>query len=658
MTAFGDSSPLLPFVDGSYARARFAFAPPPAGELPEQRRLLAGVAEVDITPPPGLPKAGYSKNAHTGTGFRTRLKARVVHLRCGTSSLALVALDLLGGSAVLQHLVADAVLDRTDVPMAGLLLGATHTHAGPGQYLGSDFYNRFASNQAGFDPAWTQFLADQVADAVVSAVTTRRPARLAFGTSEVWGFTRNRSLAPHVRNPSVTDHRTGAQRRYVNINPELHLLRVDADASDGGTEPLGALVVFSIHGTGIPMKAEHYNADVWAYIVGELARRVEADYGSRPVVGAIEGTHGDMTPAMRRGQAGHLEAERVGRGIGAAAADLYRALDGELSDRVELACGLREVDLDRGRAIDGIELPRRAAVGAALVTGAAENTTPVLDRIVPFQAGHPKPGRRGPHGAKWVLGSRWLQPFVVPPSSYPRVLPIQVLRVGDTVVPALPFEVTVDSGRRIAAAVARAAVRAGIRRVVVTSVANEYSGYCTTPEEYDLQYYEGGHTIYGPNTQPFLAAHAAHLAADTVAAGVVSDTVAERWFDLGVRRFLPFPEGAPVERVVDGPAVFHDSSPSSFPRWELDWIDAAPGDLVWHEPLVRVERSEGGGRWELVADDSDWDVGVEHMGEADEGPGHRYVARWWNPEFRGDCAYRFVVTTNAARNDLASDPFS
>ena len=34
---------------------------------------------------------------------------------------------------------------------------STHTHAGPGQFLGTDFYNRFASNRSGFDPASKAF---------------------------------------------------------------------------------------------------------------------------------------------------------------------------------------------------------------------------------------------------------------------------------------------------------------------------------------------------------------------------------------------------------------------------------------------------------------------------------------------------------------------
>src|SRR5690242_6571193 len=134
-------------------RFSLRLAAPESPALPVVEGLLAGVAEVDLTPPPGMPKAGPSKNAHDGNGFRTRLKARVVHLRAGSSSVALVALDLLAGSALVQHAVARLIED-TDVPLSGLFLAATHTHAGPGQYSGSSFYNDWASNRPGFDPAY------------------------------------------------------------------------------------------------------------------------------------------------------------------------------------------------------------------------------------------------------------------------------------------------------------------------------------------------------------------------------------------------------------------------------------------------------------------------------------------------------------------------
>lgn len=656
-------SPLLAFAKRRSGRARFSVTPvapsgPEAGLHVDG--LLAGAAEVDITPPPGVPKAGYSRNAHTGTGFRSRLRARILHLRSGDTSLAIVQCDLLGGSAVVHHLVARAVADRTDVPLSGLMIGATHTHGGPGQFLGTRFYNRFASNKTGFDSAWTQQLCERIADGVVEAVETRCPARLAVGSTEVWGLTRNRSLAPHVRNLSVDDSRTAPQRAYVSVNPQLHLIRVDTAAEDGSYEPLAATVVFSVHGTGVPMQSEEYNADLWAYLVDELAQQIARGHGQRPVVGAIEGTHADVAPALHPGTAGHLEAQRVGRGIGCEAAALYERLEKELTDQVDLAAGLREVDLDRSRSIGPVTLPKRPAVGAALLAGAYENETPVVRHIPPFKAGSPKRRGRGAQGAKWVVGGPF-QRLVVPPSGFPRVLPVQVIRLGRAVLVGLPFELTVETGRRIAAAVTDQAGSRGVEQVIVSSVANEYAGYCATPEEYDLQHYEGGHTLYGPQSQPFFAAHVARLAEETLRTGSVSDLVAERRFDLVHRRYLPRPGGRDVERALLGPATFTDATARTDPYWEQRWRDASPGNLRWHDPLVRVESADGDESWQRAlsdgrtVDDQGCDVEVVHLGKDKQG--HRYAARWWNPVFRSYRRHRFVLVANGTRAKLTGDPF-
>jgi neutral ceramidase len=654
-------SPLLAFLTGG-GRARFSSVPAPAGDRPLVAGLLAGAAEADITPPPGMPKAGYSANAHDGAGFRTRLRARVLHLRAGTASLAVVQCDLLGGSSVVHHLVARELEASTDVPFAGLFIGATHTHAGPGQFLGTDFYNRFASNRAGFDPAYTQFLVEEIAAACQRAVASRRPALLAHGRTDVWGLTRNRSLAPHVRNPEVGDKRTEPQRKFVAINPWLHLIRADVARDDGGHDPLAAVAVFSVHGTGISMRSADYNADVWAYLCGELGDRIERAHGCRPVVGAIQGTHADVAPAIHPGLAGHLEAARVGRGLGAEAAELYERLERDLTDNVQLGAGLREVNLDRARGIDGIRLPTRPAVGAALVAGAHENTTPVIHRLPPFRAGRPKRwGSRGPQGAKWVLGSKWLQPLILPTASFPRVLPLQVLRIGDAMLAGLPFELTVETGRRIQQQIAAAVPGAGINSVVVSSVANEYSGYATTPEEYGLQHYEGGHTLYGPMTQPFLAAHVARLAAEVATSPLVQDVLAERTFDLRAHRYLPVPEPRAAPRQLCGPAVFTDPTRDVDGYWELTWLDAAPANLSWHAPLVRVEAADSDDSWVparhqgRVVDDSGWDLEVVHLGAA--GDGHRYAVRWWDPTFRSASRHRFVLVANGGQPEMCSQPF-
>lgn len=663
----GESSPLAPFIDLDRGRARFALQPAPPTELDDVHSLLAGAAEVDITPPPGMPKAGYSSNAHDGAGFSTRLRARVLHLRAGRSSLAWVQCDLLGGSSVLQHLVAAAVAHHTDVPLAGVMIGATHTHAGPGQFLGTDFYNRFASNRGGFDPAYASFLVERIAGAVTDAVSTREPARLAVGSTEVWGLTRNRSLDPHVQNDTVTDRRLEPQRKFVAINPHLQLVRVDRRAAAGGYEPLAATVVFSVHGTGISHHARDYNADLWAFVVGELRHRIGERTGTRPVVGAVEGTHADVAPAIRPGLAGPLEARRVGRGVGAEAAALHERLEADLTGQVELAAGLRELDLTSDRSAGGVTLPNRPAVGAALVAGAHENLTPVIGRLPPFRAGTTKPfGGHGPQGEKWVLGSRWLQPLILPLRSFPRRIPVQVLRIGPVVVVGLPFEITVETGRRVQAAVDDVVRAAGVERTIVASVANEYCGYVATAEEYRRQFYEGGHTLYGPNTQRFLTAHAARLAGETVREGIVADVPAERSWDLKVQRFLARPTGARIERATVGPATFTDPTKVADGCWALEWVDVPPGDLVWHEPLVRVEAELDDGGWRLArspeglpADDQGWDVDVTHLGVAGDGPeaGHRYRTRWWDPSFRAGRRHRFVLLGAHGRRELPSEPF-
>ncbi|HVB93660.1 MAG TPA: neutral/alkaline non-lysosomal ceramidase N-terminal domain-containing protein [Acidimicrobiales bacterium] len=670
MTATDDyDSPLRQLVNGDAGDVRFCITPRSFdSDLPDVGGLLAGASEVDITPPPGMPKAGFSKNAQDGNGFRNRLRARVLHLRAGRTSLAIVQLDLLSGSALLQHLVARAVAEATDVRLPGLFIGATHTHAGPGQFDASQFYNRFASNRPGFDPAWTQFLAGSIAGAVIEAVNARVPARVGVGRTEVWGLTRNRSLDPYSRNRTVPDKRLDPQRKFAAVNPWLHLVRVDAQAHDGGFRPLAAMTVFSVHGTGISHHCHEYHADLWAYLNDELARRVERSTGSRPVIGAIEGTHADCAPAIRFGRAGFIEAERVGRGIGVEAAELYDRMEGTLSGHVRLAAGIRELDLDNGGDVIGDHRLAPPLLGASQVAGAKENTTPALHLIPPFRAGYPKPfSKRLPHGAKWVLGSGRLQPLILPTRDFPRVLTIQVLRIGDTTVVGAPFEITVEAGRRIAEAVDRTgggarAVPDGHRGggTIVSSVANGYCGYCTTPEEYSRQYYEGGHNLHGPATQGWLAAQAARLADEVASVGVgyVSHLLPERRFSLSMRHYLPVPgAGALTSRQILAPAQFHDGAREDPGRWEFCFLDAPPGDLRWHDPLVRVEREDAHFGWTVVEDDQGVNLGLVHQGGSKTNRGHTYAARWYNPWLGAGRRHRFVVLANGGRPELSSDPF-
>ena len=91
-------------------------------------------------------------------------------------------------------------------------------------------------------------------------------------------------------------------------------------------------------------------------------------------------------------------------------------------------------------------------------------------------------------------------------------MPLSAVRFGNRVLLAVPGEMTVELGRRLRAAARAALSGSGLTRVVVAGYANEYVSYLTTPEEYAAQHYEGGTTVYGPASGPFLTAALADLA--------------------------------------------------------------------------------------------------------------------------------------------------
>lgn len=86
-------------------------------------------------------------------------------------------------------------------------------------------------------------------------------------------------------------------------------------------------------------------------------------------------------------------------------------------------------------------------------------------------------------------------------SWYQEDLPLQLIKIGKLLIVAVPFELTTVSGRRIIEALKK---KGGFEKVILNAYANSYAGYITTPEEYENQAYEGGHTVFGRASLPIL----------------------------------------------------------------------------------------------------------------------------------------------------------
>jgi neutral ceramidase len=187
------------------------------------------------------------------------------------------------------------------------------------------------------------------------------------------------------------------------------------------------------------------------------------------------------------------------------------------------------------------------------------------------------------------------------------VLPMQLVRIGPLVLIAVAQEVTIVAGLRLRRAVAEV-LGTTLDNVLVQGYANDYAGYLTTPEEYDGQRYEGGHTMFGRWQL------AAYLQEVTRLAVAMRDGAP---LDHGT---LPTPAKQPKPARVREPKA-HALQPrqpdSSY----------APGEVVTvvqnvpdprgpvRAAYFAVEQRDGAG-WRRIATDGDWSTRIEwHHGD-------------------------------------------
>lgn len=79
----------------------------------------------------------------------------------------------------------------------------------------------------------------------------------------------------------------------------------------------------------------------------------------------------------------------------------------------------------------------------------------------------------------------------------PQILPLQIFIMGNLAIVGIPAEITTIAGARLRQTIAKVLEERGVSEVLLTPYANSYAGYITTYEEYRMQLYEGGHTLFG-----------------------------------------------------------------------------------------------------------------------------------------------------------------
>jgi neutral ceramidase len=415
--------------------------------------MRAGASRVCITPPVGTWQGGYGTRTRPAEAIHDNLFARAVVLQEDGDSppIAVVSVDVVG---LLPHIV-DAARQRTEeltgIPAEHVILCASHTHGGP---ILRPFLHRPVIAP---DPEYLAILPKYLAGAVAAAARDLRPVTVRLGHAEgTLGINRR---FPTPEGITMSPNPDGP------VDRDLLALRLDlVDHAEGaGAPPLAVLFRYACHATCLGGE----NFLITADYPGAAAARVEAAYAPAdgPARSSIDGSTlalflqgcaGDVRPQFTGPQGGFRSATweemaETGAELGAAtlAASERAAPVADAGAPVRIASGT--VTLPYAPALGASEL--RSLLDTGLWPGGQSVTE--MERL-------------------WAAQTLPLVEAGAVPEGMPAE--VQVLRIGDAWLVALPGEVFTEIGWQVRDAVA-AATGASPDLICVAAYANGSVGY-------------------------------------------------------------------------------------------------------------------------------------------------------------------------------------
>jgi len=419
--------------------------------------LRAGCAKVNITPPVGVWLSGYGGRDKPSDDILDELFARALVVSDGTNAVALVSVDLLWVPLDLTNKVRASVAEKTGIAGQNVMICASHTHFGPKIYgkvkLGAD-----AEGNA-VDGAYVQTLTREIADAVYLAHKGMREAKV--GSNRV-----DLAEISYHRRPRSGD---GSVTMAFSLPEEVLATRRILRESDG------AVRVTFAYPDGQPQRTfGPIDPAVWVL--------------------RVEGANGELLASMANFACHAVSGSRYPDWFYSISAD-YPGETMRVVERVEGGVCL----FTSGTAGDIVPLKRgkgpRYQIGRALAGAVVRGLqfVPMSDDLaleamkttveIPLKKDLSPDRIMDADGEEGYLTTE-----------------IQVLRLGDIYLLGLPGEVLVEVGLEIKK-------RAGIEKLIVSSLSNDVIGYVCHAEAYD----EGG---YEPTSGTNLAKGAGELIID------------------------------------------------------------------------------------------------------------------------------------------------
>ncbi|MFM2160964.1 MAG: hypothetical protein RLZZ383_476 [Pseudomonadota bacterium] len=552
-------------------------APPP-----EPGVLVAGIAEARLPAPVGIGTAGFGpfgapssqspfSEIYPGTKkIQGHPGVKVVALSRGDGFEAIfVRLDAVGVFAQLRGAIVDEVSARLGRDMDdALIIGATHTHSGPGRVLntGTDQSSFFDFIVDKFFPEFYERFVDTIADTIVAAIDDARPAKL--GTAV--------GLCEDAHN----DRRCEDGEDYTR--GDLPLLAVERD---GRVDAV--VMAYAIHGTVMGIDDLHLSQDVSGAIETAVA-----DAFDHPVMAVMFNSWGaDMAPADPEvptraagvRDEGYERMWHAASAVSSAVQEAWPALS--WTETPDIRLSTHRVPINRellGYTDDQFPYPYGGVycgndAGSCEEPGYQEG----LDQVcVPFAEAFPAPTQAD----------------------------VTVGRVGAFSLVTFPGE----PGTHLAESImdAMRASDPAMQDALFLGYTQDYLGYSLLEEDWWYGGYEASGALWGPKQGAWLAAQVA----DRYGAFVGANAAAEE-----PSRLTPFPYSVAVPYTVDPAQDVGTVVTEVAAEVAADGVVTFAlhgGDPWLGAPLARVVDASGapvarpGGR-AFTSDQQDWDVALE-----------------------------------------------
>ena len=459
-----------------------------------QGGLLAGFARVDITPPQGVPMAGYTF-LRRAEGVRDPLELNALAVSDGAHTAVLLAADVLDlqdndYARDLRRRIAAAA----GVPFEAVYFHCTHTHLSPA--LGKADPHGETSFDG--DPAYSETFIEKACAAAKAAVADLAPATLAVGRAEARRISfirRFRMKDGSIRtNPGVGNPDIAAPVGEVDESVQVVRFRREGKdeivAVNFGTHPdtIGGSSI-SADWPGMARRQLEKAIDGVSCIVfnGALGDVNHVCVDPRP--GEREGLARDFDDVDR----GYEHARHMGRVIAGAVLSVYGKCAPVAAGEVAFAASEVTVPSQRPKPE---ELPLARRYAALHAAG--------KDDDIPF---------KGMELTTVVAEAGRMLRLENGPDAF--TMPVSFVRIGDAVsfvgIPGEPFT---EIGRRIKAS-------SPTQVTFVTCITGGYYGYFPTADAYSEGGYEARSSIFGPTVADDLVAAARNLGSSGISVGRV-----------------------------------------------------------------------------------------------------------------------------------------